>query len=81
MALNLGALYEQILTALMPIEPVPAEDMDARMARLESVKTKEREIQKLKSKLKRETQFNIKMTLHGQLQEAQAAFEHLKKPE
>ena len=35
----------------------------------------------LKSRLKRETQFNIKMTLHGQLREAQADFEHLKKPE
>lgn len=80
-ALNLGALYEQILTALMPIAAIPCEDMDARMERLEAVKAKEREIKQLKAKLKRETQFNIKMTLHGQLQEVQAEFEHLKKPE
>ncbi|NOE24833.1 DUF4391 domain-containing protein [Ruegeria sp. HKCCD6157] len=80
-ALNLGALYEQILTALMPIEAAPSEDMDARMERLEAVKAKEREIKQLKTKLKRETQFNIKVALHGQLQEAQAEFEHLKKPE
>ena len=80
-ALNLGALYEQILTTLMPIAAAPSEDMDARMERLEAVKAKEREIKQLKTKLKRETQFNIKMTLHGELQEAQAAFEHLKKPE
>ncbi|MDO6483096.1 DUF4391 domain-containing protein [Shimia thalassica] len=80
-ALNLGALYEQILTALMPITAAPSEDMDTRMERLEAVKAKEREIKQLKTKLKRETQFNIKMTLHGQLREAQAAFEHLKKTE
>lgn len=80
-ALNLGALYEQILTALMPITAAPSEDLDARIERLEAVKAKEREIKQLKTKLKRETQFNIKMTLHGELQEAQAAFEHLKKPE
>lgn len=80
-ALNLGVLYEQILTALMPIVPQTAESLSARMDRTHALKTKEREISQLKSKLKRETQFNIKMTLHGQLREAQADFEHLKKPE
>lgn len=80
-ALNLGVLYEQILTVLMPIVPQTAESLSARMDRTHALKTKEREISQLKSKLKRETQFNIKMTLHGQLREAQADFEHLKKPE
>jgi hypothetical protein len=80
-ALNLGVLYEQILTALMPIVPQTAESLSARMDRTHALKTKEREISQLKSRLKRETQFNIKMTLHGQLREAQADFEHLKKPE
>ena len=80
-ALNLGVLYEQLLTALMPIVPQTAESLSARMDRTHALKTKEREISQLKSKLKRETQFNIKMNLHGQLREAQADFEHLKKPE
>jgi len=80
-SLNLGGLYDQLLTALMPIAPVAEEDIDARLERLEAIKAKEREISQLKSRLKRETQFNIKMTLHGQLQEAQKAFDHLKKPE
>ena len=80
-ALNLGTLYDQILTGLMPIESAPTEDMTARMERLDAIKAKKREINRLKSKLKRETQFNIKMTLHGDLREAQADFEHLKKPE
>ena len=80
-ALNLGGLYEQILTALIPIAPAENEDLEARLARLEAMQSKEREINQLKSKLKRETQFNIKMTLHGELQEAQAAYDYLKKPE
>ena len=80
-ALNLGVLYEQILTALMPIVPQTAEFLSARMDRTHALKTKEREISQLKSRLKRETQFNIKMTLHGQLREAQADFEHLNKPQ
>lgn len=81
MALNLGVLYEQILTGLMPIVPQRAETLSARLERIQALKSKEREINNLQSQLKRETQFNIKMTLHGQLQEAQADFEHLKKPE
>jgi hypothetical protein len=80
-ALNLGVLYEQVLTALMPIVPQTAESLSARMERTAALKAKEREINRLKTKLKRETQFNIKMTLHGALREAQAEFEHLKKPQ
>jgi hypothetical protein len=80
-SLNLRGLYDQLLTALMPIAPVAEEDIDASLERLEAIKAKEREISQLKSKMKRETQFNIKMTLHGQLQEAQKAFDHLKKPD
>ncbi|QYX56521.1 DUF4391 domain-containing protein [Roseovarius sp. SCSIO 43702] len=80
-SLNLGGLYDQLLTALMPIEPAAEEDIDASLERLEAIKAKEREISQLKSKMKRETQFNIKMTLHGQLQEAQKALDHLKKPD
>jgi hypothetical protein len=80
-ALNLGVLYEQFLTALMPIVPKASETLSARMDRTAALKSKEREINLLKSKLKRETQFNIKMTLHGELREAQADFEYLKKPE
>ena len=80
-ALDLAVLFEQILTALMPIVPQTAESLNARMDRTHALKAKKREISQLKNKLKRETQFNIKMNLHGELQEAQADFEHLKKSE
>jgi hypothetical protein len=80
-AVNLGTLYDRILGALMPIAPVSGEDVETRLARVAAIKEKEREIAQLASKLKRESQFNIKVSLHGQLAEAQAQFDHLKKPE
>jgi hypothetical protein len=79
-AINMGALYERMLSALMPVAPVPGEDVETRLARLAAIRAKEREIAQLQSKLKRESQFNIKVTLHGQLAEAQAAFDHMKDP-
>lgn len=79
-AVNLGALYTQMLSALMPVAPVVGEDIGTRLARLVALKAKEREIAQLQSRLKRESQFNIKVTLHGQLAEAQAAFDHMKDP-
>jgi len=80
-AVNLGALYDRMLSALMPVAPVPGEGMETRLARLAAIRAKEREIAQLQSKLRRESQFNIKVTLHGQLAEAQAAFDHMKDPE
>ncbi|MCX7560220.1 DUF4391 domain-containing protein [Sulfitobacter sp. F26204] len=79
-AVTLGALYEGMLSPLMPVAPVAGEDVETRLARGAEIKAKEREIAQLQSKLKRENQFNIKVTLHGQLAEAQAEFEHMKTP-
>ncbi|MGO4917585.1 DUF4391 domain-containing protein [Pseudogemmobacter sp. W21_MBD1_M6] len=80
-ALNMGALYDRLLSALMPIDPRPQEDVETRLARLAAIRAKEREIAQLESRLRRESQFNVKVTLHGQLAEAQAQFDHLKKPD
>jgi hypothetical protein len=77
-AVTLGALYEGILSPLMPVTPEVGEDIETSLARAAAIKAKEREIAQLRSKLRRENQFNIKVTLHGQLAEAQAEFEHMK---
>lgn len=79
-AVNMGALYDRMLSALMPVAPVPGEHVETRIARLAAIRAKELEIAQLQSRLKRESQFNIKVTLHGQLAEAQAAFDHMKDP-
>lgn len=79
-AVNMDALYERMLAPLVPVSAVAGEDMETRLARAATLRAKERDIALLQSRLKRETQFNIKVSLHGQLAEAQAQFERLKKP-
>jgi len=79
-AVSLGVLYDRMLAALTPVEVRAGEDTETRLARLVQIKAKEREISQLQSRLRRENQFNIKVTLHGQLAEAQAEFDHMKTP-
>lgn len=78
-AVNMGALYERMLAPFIPVTAQAGEDLETRLARAAAIRAKEKEISALQAKMRRETQFNIKLTLHGQLAEAQAAFEHLKK--
>lgn len=80
-AVNMGALYEQMLAPLVPVAPGVGEDMESRLARAAAIRSKEREIAQLDARMQRETQFNIKVQLHGQLAEARAAFDHMKKPD
>ena len=78
-AVNMGALYDRMLAPFIPVTARAGEDVETRLARAAAIRAKEKEISVLQAKMRRETQFNIKLTLHGQLAEAQAAFEHLKK--
>lgn len=79
-AVSLGALYDRILSALMPIDRAAGEDVETSLARLAAIRAKEREIAQLETRLKRENQFNIKITLHSQLAEERARYDQLKKP-
>ena len=79
-AVSMAALYDGLLGGLIPVDAVAGENVETRLARLVAIRAKEREIAQLQSKLRRESQFNIKVTLHGQLAEAQATFDHLKAP-
>lgn len=69
-ALNLGALYEKLLTALMSTEADTEEDMQARVTRLEAVRAKTREIERIKGRLNREKQFNKRVAINAELREA-----------
>jgi len=77
-AVNMGALYDRMLAPFVPVTAQPGEDMETRLARAAAIRAKEKEINALQTRMRRETQFNIKLALHGQLAEAQAEFEHLK---
>lgn len=78
-AVNMGALYDRMLAPFIPVAPLVGEDVESRLARASAIRAKEKEINALQTKMQRETQFNIKLTLHGQLAEARAEFERMKK--
>ena len=79
-AISMGSLYDQILKMLMPIAAEADESIVAQLERVDAILAAEREIKRLESKLRRETQFNIKVMLHGQLQDAQVMLEKMNKP-
>lgn len=95
-ALNMGALYEQLLSALVEgqtarlvpgmaeasqapfiaaaaMEPV---SLEARIARAEAIKTKTREVERIKARIAREKQFNKRVAINAELR---AAREELKR--
>jgi len=69
-ALNLGGLYDRLLTALMPPEAGAAEPLEARVRRVEALRGKEREIERIKQRLGREQQFNKRVAINAELRAA-----------
>lgn len=77
-ALNLGALYDKILSALMPqIAGQDGEDIQARVDRVEAIRAKTREIERIKMRLAREKQFNKRVAINAELREAKLELERL----
>lgn len=68
-ALNLGALYDKILTALIPDGIADAEPVAARVERIELIRAKQREAQRIKARLAREKQFNKRVAINAELRE------------
>ena len=75
--LNLGALYNRVLSGLMPVEPKEGEKLPQRVARIESIREKERAIARIKARLAREKQFNKKVAINAELREAAADLKRL----
>ncbi|WP_424139738.1 DUF4391 domain-containing protein [Roseomonas chloroacetimidivorans] len=80
-ALNLGGLYEALITALMPdatADGVQAsEDIQARVARMEAIRAKTREVDRIKARLSREKQFNKRVAINAELRAARQELERL----
>lgn len=80
-ALNLGGLYDALITALMPDAAVggePAvEDIQARVARVEAIRVKTREVDRIKARLAREKQFNKRVAINAELRAARQDLERL----
>lgn len=78
-ALDLARLYETLLQRLIPLAPRAQEGLTALIERLECVRTKQREIEKVRAKLEREKQFNRKVEINADVRRLSAELEELEK--
>jgi len=76
-ALNLGGLYDAILTAMMPVSKATSEDIQTRVARMEAIRAKTREVDRIKARLAREKQFNKRVAINAELRVAKQELDRL----
>ena len=80
-ALDLGGLYDALITALMPEAAAKGEqagkDIQARVARMEAIRAKTREVDRIKVRLAREKQFNKRVAINAELRAAKGALQAL----
>ncbi|MER2534375.1 MAG: DUF4391 domain-containing protein [Rhizobiaceae bacterium] len=80
-ALNLGGLYDALITALMPEAAVGretvVEDIQARVGRMEAIRAKTREVDRIRARLAREKQFNKRVAINAELRAARQDLERL----
>jgi Domain of unknown function (DUF4391) len=76
-ALDLAALYDQLIRRHIPLAPRPGETLRDQVARHLAIETKQREAQQLESRLAREKQFNRKVELNQQLRALSAELSEL----
>jgi hypothetical protein len=67
LALDLGVLYEQLLQRLIPISLRHNETLTELVTRVQRLRLKENEVQKIANKLAKEKQFNRKVEINAQL--------------
>lgn len=72
-AVDLSALYEALLSALLPVETRRGESLSEVADRMEKAQKLEREITALERKLRTEPQLNRKVELRRELKDRQAA--------
>jgi hypothetical protein len=77
LALDLGVLYEQLLQRLIPLTLRKNETLAELVTRVEDLRLKENEVQKITSKLAKEKQFNRKVEINAQLRVMRQELEKL----
>ena len=76
-ALDLGGLYDKLLTAMMPAQVRADGAIQERVARLEAVRAQAREIERIKLRLNREKQFNKRVEINAELRTAKQELERM----
>lgn len=75
--LDLGGLYERLLTPLMPIPGRLEENLAQRVSRIEQFRSKQREVDKTAKLLTNEKQFNRKVEINAALRNLKTELEQL----
>lgn len=76
--LNMGALYQSFLKAIIPLPFRKNETLDELVARVDDLYIKERNATKIESRMKKEKQFNRRVEMNGSLNELKQEIEELK---
>jgi len=76
-ALNLGVLYDRILSALIPAEARTEHSIASRVDKMEALRGAEREIARIEARMKREKQFNKRIAINAELRAAEQQFNQL----
>lgn len=76
-ALDLAALYERMLTAIMPVAGRRGEDIQTRVGRMEAIRAKTRQLNRIKVRLSREKQFNKRVAINAEMRTAMQDLERL----
>ncbi|MEX2375575.1 MAG: DUF4391 domain-containing protein [Dehalococcoidia bacterium] len=76
-AVHLGALYDRILTSIMPVPMTAYEDIQSRVDRMAAIRAKEREVERIKVRLAREKQFNKRVAINAELRNTKQELERL----
>ncbi len=77
--LNMGALYESFLTSLSPLPFRKYENLDSLVSRVDLLRTKEREAEKLENRANKEKQFNRRVELNRTLNKLKQEIENIKR--
>jgi len=77
LVLNLESLYASLLTSLMPFPIRLGEGLQDFVARMELFRSRQKELEKCESRLKKEKQFNRKVKINSELRELKREIETL----
>lgn len=74
---DLEALYARLLAPLLPFPARPGEELQACVERTEQIRSRQRELDKCETRLRKEKQFNRKVTINAELRQLKSELEQL----
>jgi uncharacterized protein DUF4391 len=77
-ALNLGTLYEELLSPLIPYEAKGKESLQKRVERAELISVRQQELAKTEARLRKEKQFNRKVEVNAEIRTLKHQLKELK---